>query len=153
MDRAGVRLAPSRPTGAKTIPAPRKMKYFDDKGRLRPELLDGEAEAAAQAFASVSSTQLRRFYEHVLSLERRLRLECDRNQRESEEEVFARLRPEVKMLKAKAIYAKGRDGKLPEHFVQFFVDHDASIETARDFEAFKKHFEAVVAFHKFFGKD
>jgi CRISPR-associated protein Csm2 len=132
----------------KQLPIPKTITYYRD-GKLVPELMDKEAEAMAQRLAQVTTTQLRRFYEDVLNLRQRLPLEPQKA-----EAVFEELRADFKMLKAKAVYANGRSAKtFPQELLQFFIDHVHSVENARDFEAFCKHFQAVVAFHKFYGKD
>ncbi len=135
------------------IPAPHPVKYFLEPGELDPELLDGKAEQWAAKLSKVSTTQLRRFYEDVLALKQRLQSEAGRPGGAGREEAFKRLRADFKMLKAKAVYAKGRAGnQFPEEFLQFFVDNVHSVHTAKDFDAFAKHFEAVVAFHRLYGK-
>jgi CRISPR-associated protein Csm2 len=146
----------SKPQGStapplKNLPTPRPVAYFRD-GKLIPELMDSEAERIARELGQVSTTQLRRFYEDVLNLRQRLAAAVGRQ--DNAEEVFSRLRADFKMLKAKAVYANGRSGKaFPRELLQFFIDHVEAVKNARDFEAFCKHFQAVVAFHKFYGKD
>lgn len=146
---------PARQGGAtKTIPAPRPVQYFEIVGsekRLRPALLDTEAEARAKELSGLAPSQLRRFYDHVQSIDRRLRLEVGGRGDQEREAAFARLRPELLMLKAKAVYSHGR-GTITEPLLRFLVDHTAAIKSAGDFEAFRRHFEAVVAFHGFYGK-
>jgi CRISPR-associated protein Csm2 len=133
------------------LPEPRAIEYFRE-GRLAERLLDEDAEEAAQSLHDLSPTQLRRFYEDVLTLRERLRVASGSCQDEPRREAeFQRLRAEFKMLKAKAAYARGRNpNTFPLQFLQFFIDHVAAVNSARDFEAFCKHFQAVVAFHKFY---
>jgi len=91
---------------------------------------------------------MRRFYEHVQGLKRRLDVEggLDINRRR---QVFEALRPEFLMLKARAVYAHRRNERqFTSQALQFFVDHTASVRTVEDFEDFCRHFEAVMAFHK-----
>ncbi len=137
------------------LPDPQPVKYFVDENgvnaRLDPDLLDKTAEEWAKKFDQLSASQLRRFYEHVLGLQRQLELESRDGDREAS---FDRLRADFKMLKAKAAYAYKRQGaKIPRDFLQFVVNHVKAVNTARDFEAFAKHFQAVVAFHKFYEKE
>jgi CRISPR-associated protein Csm2 len=134
----------SRP--ATELPQPEKVVYLEE-GRLRSQLVDEEAEKWAKQLKEVAPSQLRRFYEHVVSLKRRL----DENSEKVREEAFRGLRPEFKLLKAKAVYMAGRKGEL-EPLLRFFINHTSSVEDVRQFDAFCKHFEAVVAFHKYYGR-
>ncbi len=140
---------PAQPPDIK-LPEPEAVRYFD-AGKLDPKLLDDHAEAWAKKLASVSTSQLRRFYEHVTGLRRQIELE---SQGSSREEAFERLRADFKMLKAKAAYAHKRQGaNFPMPFLQFVVNHVHAVNSANDFEAFSKHFQAVVGFHKFYAKE
>ncbi len=128
---------------------PNEQKYFRDDGTLDPDLLETRAEQVAQSLR-IKPTQLRRFYDDVLRIRQRLETASgtDATQRE---QTFEHLRAEFKMLKAKAAYAHGRDERMfPEELLQFFIDHTASVKTAKDFDAFCRHFQAVVAFHRFY---
>ncbi len=154
----GGRINPPRPVGAQAAGQQNrpveKVKYFDDKGNLRVELVDREAEEQARGLKDVRTSQLRRYYEDVLGLRRRLEYELANRTGVDEEAGFAALRPEFKMLRAKAYYANKRSAKVfPEEFKQFFERHVQSVETAKQFRAFCKHFEAVVAFHKVYAKE
>jgi len=138
------------PDRGRTLPPPRPVAYFQDKDKkiLNATLLDEKAEEVAKLFADVTATQLRRFYEDVLSLKRSLDLQGERGNRAA---VFERLRPEFKMLRAKAAYARrSPSSKINDHVLQFFIDHTAAVRTVEDFDAFCKHFQAVVAFHRYF---
>lgn len=138
------------PPEPKNLPTPRPVVYFQPDGSLVPTLMDNQAEKLAQDLSQVTTTQLRRFYDDVLTL--RQRLAAEQRQGRDKETVFNDLRADFKMLKAKAVYAHGRSEKtMPRPLLQFFIDHVAAVNSARDFEAFCKHFQAVVAFHKFYG--
>lgn len=138
------------PTEPKSLPTPRPVIYFQPDGSLVPTLMDNQAEDLAQRLSQVTTTQLRRFYDDVLTL--RQRLAAEQRQGRDKESVFNDLRADFKMLKAKAVYANGRNPKtVPLPLLQFFIDHVAAVNSAREFEAFCKHFQAVVAFHKFYG--
>ncbi len=134
----------NQPSQMPTIPKPEKVEYLRND-HLREELVDVEAQNWAERFKDVKPTQLRRFYEHVLALKRRL------DESPNPQQLFEAIRAEFKMLKAKAVYTAGRNNKL-QPLLQFFVNHTAAVKTLKDFEAFLKHFEAVVAFHKFYGE-
>ncbi|MDQ2694751.1 MAG: type III-A CRISPR-associated protein Csm2 [Pseudomonadota bacterium] len=139
---------PAAKTAGRPLPSPTLQRYYRDDGRLRPELLDSEAEAMARRLHSVSSSQLRRFYQDVVNL--RQRLPQDPEQAEA---AWEDLRAEVRLLKARVVYAHGRSEKnVPPALLRFFIDHLHSLESARDFAAFFLHFQAVVAYHGFVGK-
>jgi CRISPR-associated protein Csm2 len=148
---------PGRPAGPggpppRSIPQARDVVYYEGE-KLRPELLDTEAESWARDLHQVAPSQLRRFYDDVTNLRQRL-LAATRSRGLSPEQAFEELRADFKMLKAKAVYAHGRSDKtFPHELLQFFIDHVHSVATARDFDAFCKHFQAVLAFHKFYGKE
>jgi CRISPR-associated protein Csm2 len=134
------------------IPRPEPQKYFDEKGILRVALVDEEAEKIAKECREVSNTQIRRFYSQVMNFRRRIEL-AQESQQITAEQAFEKIKPEIRMLKAKAVYTKQRPGsKMPEVLLRFFINHTA-VNTWREFEAFCKHFEAVVAFHRFYGKN
>jgi CRISPR-associated protein Csm2 len=137
----------NQPPASIQLPTPQPVSYFEpgSKDKLRAALVDTEAEEWAAKFKEVATSQLRRFYEHVITLRRRLE-ECPDEKRLNE---FDLLRPEFKMLKAKAAYTAGRERKLAP-LLQFFVNHTASVKTMDDFNAFVRHFEAIIAYHKYF---
>lgn len=135
---------------AKRLPDPRPVEYFIND-RYNTKLVDERAEEVARQLAKVTATQMRRFYGDVMTLRRRLDLEAGEGGEAAREKVFERLRSDFKLLKAKAVYACNREGnRLPEEFLRFFLDHVKAVQNLRDFEAFCRHFEAVVAFHKFY---
>ncbi len=138
----------------KVLPRPNPVQYFEDPDKqvVRAALLDQEAEQMARTLSDLAKSQLRRFYGHVQAIDRKLGLEAGGGGEKEREAVFARLRPELLMLKAKAVYAHGR-GTIREALLQFIVDHTHGVKDSRDFEAFRRHFEAVVAFHGFYGKE
>lgn len=128
------------------------MSYFDATGEhIRPELLNEEAQQAANQFVpthggrpnqrdSIKNSQLRRFFNEFKNLERQLH-----NTQGDVEEAFKGIKPLVKMANAKVEYAKARS-VVPPAFVDWLKKNVLAIETARDFEAFLLHFEAVVGF-------
>ena len=126
------------------------MKYFDDKGNIRPELLGTESENVAKDFLSskqgkaLNSAQLRRFYGDMKNLERKLEF---RQQDESENDRFFKILPLVKMVRSKVAYASNpRNAKIPQAFKTWMDKNIDAINTAEDFKAFMLHFEAVVGF-------
>lgn len=139
------------------LPPPKPVQYFTDKGNANTKLLDQDADDWAKRFEGIPSTQLRRFYEHVLGLKRSLELETENGGSEDADAVFERLKPEFKLLKAKAAYTHGRaDSKTKQTYyalLEFVVNHTSSVNTRKDFEVFCRHFEAVVAYHRFYRKE
>jgi CRISPR type III-A-associated protein Csm2 len=112
---------------------------------MRPELVDGEAIEVAKAWAELNSSQLRRFFSEVMALRRQV----DLDPKLPDDHIRARLA----LLKARAAYTYGRDkNRIPPRLVEFFRDHALSVKDKTDFQAFNRHFESVVAFHKFYAK-
>ncbi|HHB12649.1 MAG TPA: type III-A CRISPR-associated protein Csm2 [Chromatiales bacterium] len=134
------------------IPNPRPVRYYTDDGRLDPALVDELAQKRAEEFRALKSTQLRRFFDEVQAIRRQWELEAGKGK--DPDEAFSEVRARFAMLKARGVYAKGRMRReIPDAFVQFLVDHVHAVKTARDFQAFLRHFEAVVAFHKYLARE
>jgi CRISPR-associated protein Csm2 len=133
--------------GAMPMPQPRVVKYFADAARkaIQPDLVGRVADELAQKTAAVPASQMRRFYGDVLSLDRRLVPGADLP--------AEAIQAHMALLKAKAAYAFRRVGarrdQFPEELLQFFVDHAAAVKDQQDFAAFRRVFEAVIAYHKF----
>jgi CRISPR-associated protein Csm2 len=118
------------------MPTPRPVTYFDQAGHLNPRLVNEEAEEVAKSIKRMNSSQLRRFYDTE---------QADHFEREKA--MFA-------MLKANAAYGNRRStATVPPEFLQFVVDHVAAAKTLKEFRGFLKHFEAVVAFHRFYTEE
>ncbi len=119
------------------------MRFYDSEGEVRPELFDTNAQKIAETFDEApkdanSYTQLRRFYDEVVDLQDRI---------EENPNAFGELLPVIRMLNAKAAYAKGRK-KVDENFVKFIKTSIGQIKTAKDLHIFKTFFEAVMGFYK-----
>lgn len=144
--------APQPAAQQSALPA---VKYFDEKGKLRPELLDQEAMQVGEALAraELESAQLRRFYGDVLSLRRRFEIRSAGVPLNQRADIFADILPEFRLLRAKAFYANKRSKKiLPDEMKNFIQRHVDAVKTWQDFLAFCRHFEAVVAFHYAFSR-
>lgn len=121
------------------------IKFYSDpaKTKLKPSLVENDARAWANKFVrkekdDLTSSQLRRFYGEVLSLEEKLKAIGRQN--------FEVILPHIKMLKSKAAYASGNK-KIPKSFKEFIdVMVDGIENDPKDFDAFKLIFEAVVGF-------
>ena len=126
------------------------MYYKSDGTTIDPKWVDSEALAVARKLVmknsygktdkdSIKSSQLRKFYADVKSLERTWEYQG------RSEAAFLGVLPQIKILKAKAAYAQGR-GVVPSAFTQWMNSHVDAVSTAADFKAFLLHFEAVVGF-------
>lgn len=133
------------------LPTPQPMEYFEDKEkqRLNPKWVDEEAIKWAASFKSLKTTQMRRFYDDLKAIERKILSGGNIQEKEAN---FERDRALVMLFKAKAVYAEKRKVSPPE-FTQFIFNHTASIKDLKDFQAFLKVFEAVVAFHRFYADE
>jgi CRISPR-associated protein Csm2 len=120
------------------------LRYRDSDGHIRPALLDKEAQDAADALKQITTTQLRRFFEQVGAIKRRIDVDSSL----PESEILA----QMAFLKAASAYAAGRS-ETNKPVLDFTVKHANSIRTKQDFLDFHRHFEAVIAFHKVYGKD
>jgi len=135
------------------------MSYFDGEN-IRKELLSSEAEEAAKRFLvkndrgfldqrnSITSAQLRKFYNEFKGLEKKLQFKAKNP--ELEESAFKGVLPLVKMVKSKVAYASGGN-KVPRAFADWLNRNVDTIDSAREFKAFLLHFEAVVGFCYGFG--
>jgi CRISPR-associated protein Csm2 len=88
---------------------------------------------------------MRRFYDEVGLIERRVPPDGDPDP--------AAIQAQMVLMKARAAHAFRRRGKaenFPHELLQFFVDHAAAVQDARDLGAFRRIFEAVVAYHRFY---
>lgn len=137
---------------AVTLPVPTPITYYKDpaeKKKLNPEWVDTKAQKWAESFKQLKTTQMRRFYDDLKAIERKIMLGKDMQTQEANLERNIAL---IMMFKAKAVYAEKRK-VAPREFTQFIFDHMASIKDLKDFQAFVKVFEAVVAFHRFFSEE
>ena len=119
------------------------MRFYDREGHVRPELFDTNAQTIAETLSQAprdanSYTQLRRFYDEVVDLNDRA---------EENQQAFGELLPVIRMLNAKAAYAKGRK-KVDENFVRFVKTSIEQIQSPKDLHTFKTLFEAVMGFYK-----
>ena len=115
-----------------------QTNYHDEKGNIRRELLNEDAEERAREFktSTLTLTQLRRFYNEFKGLEKRVNAKD-----------FESVLPLIKMVRSRAFYASNRkNNKIPESFKDFLVKNVEAINGKKDFEAFLLHFEAVVGF-------
>ncbi len=127
-------------------PRPESYTEVNKNGEstIRKDLLDSEAINEAKNFKEkqVSYTQLRRFFGAAKEALIKINDSDDNNQ--------AKL--EMAMLKAKAYYAAGRlDKNKP--LAEFFEHHSILVKTVNDYKHFMQHFEAVIAYHRYYYED
>lgn len=126
------------------------MYYKEDGKTIDPRWVDSEALSVARKLVtkdyngkvdkdSIKSSQLRKFYADVKSLERTWEYQG------RTDTAFLGILPQIKILKAKAAYAAGRS-VVPRAFVTWINSHVDNISSPDDFRAFLLHFEAVVGF-------
>lgn len=114
-----------------------------------PTLFSEDAEAVARKFDESAkadrggkeknkTTQIRRFYDELVGWQERIG---------HDPEKFGQYIAFIRMLNAKAAYAKGRNLVTPE-FVQWMQDCVMQVETPNSLHHFRLHFEAVLGFLK-----
>jgi CRISPR type III-A-associated protein Csm2 len=115
----------------------------------RVDLLDSLAEKQADAFDTVNSSQLRRFFSEVKDLYRQFEaLTAGRPESEHAEVYRSSVEPRFKMVRSKVAYATraGGQSKLSEGFAHFLSEGVRKVGTHEHFRLFVQHFEAVVGF-------
>lgn len=121
-----------------------ELDYTKDK-----ELFNKTALAWAKNIGTgkggVQNTQMRKFYDQVLSLHQKAK---PMNDEEFENELL----PFVKMLNSKVAYASTRNsggGKIVnDKFVEMMTSCIDQVKNKKDLNTFKLFFEAVIGFHK-----
>lgn len=116
---------------------------------IRKELLIEHADAIGRTFAEgrksdvLKYSQLRKFYDHAVNCEKKLKL-CDD---------FEIVMGDILKLNGFADYARSRKN-IPEVFRTFIHKNVANIHTADDFrKGFLEHFQAVVASFRYYRPD
>ncbi len=109
---------------------------------LQPEDLVSIAEKAGRFFSDnrIKTTQIRRIHEHVIRQVTRART----NKGESAKE--------IRLLKYHLAYAAGRERNM-QSFAEFFSPALDRVTDLDDLERFRQLFDAVLAYHKFFGSN
>ena len=116
--------------------------YFDDSGNVLHEVIQEWPEQLARAFkdTSMSSTQLRRFFNRARAIEQ-------------QNLPFDRLKEEILSLKPVAAASVSR-GTAPDIFKQF-IDRNTELAIS-SYDSFKRgflmHFQSVVAYLKYHEK-
>jgi len=121
-----------------------ELDYTKDS-ELFNKTADKWAEKIGNSRGGVQNTQMRKFYDQVLSLQQKAK-------HMSDEDFQNDLLPFVKMLNSKVAYASTRSSGGGKIVNQAFVDMMSScinqISNKRDLDTFKLFFEAIIGFHK-----
>ncbi|MEN2981250.1 MAG: type III-A CRISPR-associated protein Csm2 [Thermus sp.] len=125
------------------------LEFYRDKekGLLDPALFERAREKAEELIreGKLKSSQFRNYFAELRALENRFQKE----RKADEALAFARLVPELELLKAKLAYNTRSQGPLREAraFVNFLNEAlDAGKRSPKDFEAMMKYVEAVLAY-------
>jgi CRISPR type III-A-associated protein Csm2 len=115
--------------------------YFDGKGNLFEDYVVKWAEEIArrlgQGAPDMKRHQLRRFYNHVKTIERKLELAGD----------YDAINKDLKMLISHvSSAASASPAKVPRLFEEFIRTNVTSVKDDRTFQGFIDHFQAVVGF-------
>lgn len=126
-----------------------QIKFRDEKGNLRRELLTTEAKSIAGNFegSGLTNTQLRKFYNEVKALQAQIEAtEGD------DKEKFEKNEAMIAMLKSKVAYARYKpQGEKVDELKKFIDACVDNIKTFQNFKDFTTFFEAVVGFVKLRG--
>ena len=121
-----------------------ELDYTKDS-ELFNKTADKWAEKIGNGKGGVQNTQMRKFYDQVLSLQQKAKPMSD-------EEFQSDLLPFVKMLNSKVAYASTRNSGGGKIVNKAFVDMMNScinqVSNKKDLNTFKLFFEAVIGFHK-----
>jgi len=125
------------------------LEFYRDKekGVLDPGIFEKAREVAEELVSegAINSSQFRNYFAELRALENRF----ERERREDEVLAFARLVPQLELLKAKLYYNTRSNGPLnrARAFVRFLEEAiDAGKRSPKDFEAMMKYVEAVLAY-------
>ncbi|MBE7527272.1 type III-A CRISPR-associated protein Csm2 [Nitrosomonas sp. HPC101] len=120
----------------KTSPPP--ITLFSDDAEKIAQAFDDSAKADRKGREKNKYTQIRRFYDELVSWQERIG---------TDEQKFKDYEAFIHMLNAKAVYAQGRD-LLTEDFVKWLRGCIAQIDSPRTLNHFRLHFEAMLGFLK-----
>ncbi|WP_038056705.1 type III-A CRISPR-associated protein Csm2 [Thermus amyloliquefaciens] len=131
------------------------LEFYKDKekGLLDPEIFARAKRVAEELVreGKLRSSQFRNYFAELRALENRFQKE----RKTDEATAFARLVPELELLKAKLAYNTRSQGPLKDAraFVNFMNEAlDSGKRSPKDFEAMMKYVEAVLAYFYASGK-
>jgi CRISPR-associated protein Csm2 len=125
-----------------------EIKFWKDKKNklIKPDLFSVDAESLAKKVAEEGTktcnkrSQIRKFYDEVLNFSARVG---------KDNAEFEKMIPYLKMLNAKAAYAKGR-GLISDTFKNFISISLQQLNDRDDFEVFAGLFEAFMGYYRFY---
>ncbi|MCS7069834.1 MAG: type III-A CRISPR-associated protein Csm2 [Meiothermus sp.] len=128
------------------------MEFYQNRESkiLRPGLFDSEAKKDADQVQGIQSSQFRNYFHELRALEARFEREAKGNPQVA----FAKLIPQLELLKAKLAYGQRKNGPLQNAggFVNLMNRLiDAGKRSPEDFEAMMQYLEAVLAY--FYAKE
>lgn len=125
------------------------IEFYRDKEKrfMAPDLFSEKARGVAEKIRQnreLKSSQFRNYFQELRSLE--ARYQADR--KNSADEAWLRLEPQLHLFKAKLAYGARKEGPLAKatEFRRFMEEVVDSIKEARDFEAAMLYVEAVLAY-------
>ncbi|MBS4062065.1 MAG: type III-A CRISPR-associated protein Csm2 [Bacteroidetes bacterium] len=124
------------------------MNFWKDKKNkfIKPDLFSTDAENLAKKVAEDGTrtcnkrSQIRKFYDEVLNFSARVGKDPIE---------FEKMLPYLKMLNAKAAYAKGR-GLISDSFKNFLSSSLQQVNDKDDFEVFTGFFEAFMGYYRLY---
>jgi CRISPR-associated protein Csm2 len=125
--------------------------YQDRKNRiLKPGLFDSQAKQDAEGVQGIQSSQFRNYFHELRTLE----ANYERAAKTGDTLAFAKLVPQLELLKAKLAYGQRKNGPLQNAggFVSLMNRLiDVGKKSPEDFEAMMQYLEAVLAY--FYAKE
>lgn len=128
------------------------MEFYQDRQNriLKPGLFDSQARQDADGVQGIQSSQFRNYFHELRTLE----ANYERTAKMGDALVFAKLVPQLELLKAKLAYGQRKNGPLQNAggFVSLMNRLiDAGKKSPKDFEAMMQYLEAVLAY--FYAKE
>lgn len=143
--QSGYQTPREEPAHKKVSPAIREAaaKLALSHEPVPADLFDATASAIAAELAHAKDkfnrpTQIRRFYDELVTWQQRIR---------DNEDAFKKYEAFIRMMNAKVAYAKGRE-LVDANFEHWFGEGIKATTSARSLKHFRLHFEAVLGFLK-----
>lgn len=138
----------SQQTGGKSPQGSNNKQWWDTqdgKKHLSKKLFE-EASKDINSWGNLSTSQLRKYYGEIKSLENRL-INLSEGKKDKMQEIWKDIHPMFIMVKAKISYDKARkDAGVTDGFKTYMENCINSVKDHEDFGAFTKYFEACVGY-------